>query len=76
MKVTFEFRTDDENFDQNELNRYYDANNMAICLEALREKVRSWIKWDDREEIPKDEIEKVFWEIIQDNNISFERLGY
>jgi len=76
MKVTFEFRTDDENFDQNELNRHYDADSMAYCLEALREKVRNWVKWDDREQIPKDEIEKVFWEIIQDNNISFERLGY
>ena len=76
MKVTFEFRTDDENFNQDELNRFYDADNMAMCLEALREKVRSWIKWDQREEIPKEEIEKVFWEIIQDHNISFEKLGY
>ena len=76
MKVTFEFHTDDENFNQDELNRFYDADNMAMCLEALREKVRSWIKWDQREEIPKEEIEKVFWEIIQDHNISFEKLGY
>lgn len=76
MRVTFEFDTDSENFDINELNRHYDADKMAYCLEELREKVKSLVKYSDKEIITIDELDDGFWEIIHDNDINFERLGY
>lgn len=80
MKITYEFDTDKDNFyesgDSQTLYRMQIADDMALCLENLREKVRGWIKYDNREQIPKDEIEDTFWEIIKDHGINFEKLGY
>lgn len=80
MKVKFEFDTTNPDFyDFNENDKLYrmqTADDMAICLNALREKVRSLVKYDEREMIPKNEIEEVFWEIIKDHNINFEKMGY
>jgi hypothetical protein len=80
MKVRFEFDTTSEdfynNFDHIKLYNMQTADDMAICLNALREKVRSLVKYDEREMISKDEIEEVFWEIIKDHNINFEKMGY
>ena len=42
----------------------------------LREFVRTLIKHDSRELIPKDEIDDKFWDIINEHNINFENMGY
>ena len=80
MKIKFEFDTCSEEFyDYNEnqtLYRMQNADELASCLNELAEKVRSLMKYDERENIPKDEIEEVFWEITKDHNINFEKLGY
>lgn len=80
MKVTFEFDTNNENyFDYNDHNKLYimqNADNLAQCLEKLRETIRSLLKYDNRELIPKDEIDDKFWEITKDYDINFERMGY
>ena len=56
MKVTFEFDTESETFDNCELKRHYRANDMAICLSRITDKLRSWYKYDERGSIPIDEI--------------------
>ena len=80
MKIKFEFDTCSEEFyDYNEsqtLYRMQNADELSSCLNELAEKVRSLMKYDKRENIPKDEIDDTFWEIIKDHNINFEKLGY
>lgn len=75
MKVTFEFDTESENFDGCELERHYQANNMALCLHEITNQMRSWYKYDERETIPVDEIHQKIWDIIQEN-VNMEKLGY
>ena len=80
MKINFEFDTNSEGFyDYNDHNRLYimqNADNLAQCLEKVRETIRSLLKYDNRELIPKDEIDDKFWEITKDYDINFERMGY
>lgn len=80
MKVTFEFDTSAEdfydNFDHIKLYQMQIADDMARTLNKITEQVRSWVKYEEREAIPTGEIFDKVWEIIQDNNISMEKLGY
>lgn len=80
MKINFEFDTNSEGFydyrDNNKLYIMQNADNLAQCLEKLRETIRSLLKYDNRELIPKDEIDDKFWEITKDYDINFERMGY
>ena len=52
MKINFEFDTNSEGFyDYNDHNRLYimqNADNLAQCLEKLRETIRSLLKYDNR----------------------------
>ena len=64
MKVTFEFDTQSETFDQQELNRHYAADKMAFCLFDITNKLRSWYKYDTRGEIPIDEVYDQIFDII------------
>lgn len=75
MKVNFEFDTESENFDNCELERHYQANNMTLCLHEITNQIRSWYDYDERETIPVDEIHQKIWDIIQDH-VNMERLGY
>ena len=75
MKVKFEFDTESDTFDNCELNRFYKANNMAMCLYEITNKLRSWYKYDERGTIPIDEVHKEIWEIIEDH-VNLEELGY
>lgn len=80
MKINFEFDTNSEGFyDYNDHNRLYimqNADDLAQCLQEIREAVRTLIKYDNRELIPKDEIDDKFWEIVNDHGISFDKMGY
>ena len=75
MKVTFEFDTESETFDNYELKRHYKANDMAMCLYEITNKLRGWYKYDERGSIPIDEVHKEIWEIIEDH-VNLEELGY
>lgn len=75
MKVTFEFDTESENFDNCELERHYQADKMAYCLSGIIHQLRVWYKYDERENIPVDEIHQKIWDIIQEN-VNMEKLGY
>ena len=76
MKINFEFDTDSENFDYIELERYKQVDNMAICLGEIADKVRYWYNKEIRNEIPTEEIGDTIFEIIKDNNINLEKIGY
>ena len=45
MKITFEFDTEDENFDRVELYAVENAMSMAAALAEINEKTRSWSKY-------------------------------
>jgi hypothetical protein len=74
MKVTFEFDTDSENFDSIELEAHYQARDLVSCLSNILDKTRSWYKYDEREEIPTEEIRDEIVEIINDH-VNTEKLG-
>lgn len=76
MKITFEFDTESEHFDRTELQRHYQADKLAYTLNDIINHIRNWYKYDSRGSIPADEIYDSIWDIIQDNNINMEDLGY
>jgi len=80
MKIIFEFDTTNPDFyDCNENDKLYrmqNADEMASCLSDLAEKIRSLVKWDEREQISKDEIEETFWGVVKDHHLDFDRMGY
>ena len=76
MKVTFEFNTDDENFDRYQLEAHHQAENLVFTLSKITDKLREWYKYDNRSSIPIEEVYDSIWDIIQDNNINMEKLGY
>ena len=67
MKVTFEFDTDNENFCQDELERFYRAFDMAQCIYEISNKLRGWYKYDSRSEIPIEEVHEEIWNIINEH---------
>ena len=75
MKVTFEFDTDSENFSRCEYNRVLLANDMAMCIDEIASQLRSWYKYDNREEIPIEEVYDKLFNIITEC-VSLEKLGY
>lgn len=74
MKVTYEFDTCSESFDQQELNRVQNADNLASCVWDIQQQLRSWYKHDERGSIPVDEICDKIDDIIKDNNIDIDKL--
>ena len=46
MKITFEFDTESENFDNTELEAYKQAPHLVRALADICDKLRSWDKWD------------------------------
>ena len=75
MKVKFEFDTESENFDRTELEQHIQASRMASCISKISDQIRSWYKWETRDNIPIDEIAETLREIINDE-VDLERLGY
>ena len=75
MKLTFEFDTSSENFDIYELERHEQAENLAVCLYGISNKVKGWYKYDNREAIPPEEIKEQIDKIIIEY-VRLDRLGY
>lgn len=74
MKITYEFDTDKDNYDMQELTRVQKAFDMAYTLSDLSEKIRSWYKYDERGSIPTEEIQDTFYSILQDHNVDLEEV--
>ena len=75
MKVTFEFDSDKESFDYQELQRYYQVDDMAMCISDILDKCRSWYKYDERSEIPIEEVYDTIIDIVN-NYCNMEKMGY
>lgn len=76
MKVTFEFDTESENFIYQDLERYKSVDKLCWALSDLADKIRSWTKYDERNEIPIDEIHETFYDILRNRNIDLGELIY
>lgn len=75
MKVTFEFNTESEGFDNTELETHIQAHKMVICISRITSQIRAWYKLDERDAIPTEEISEKIFKIINEE-IDLERLGY
>lgn len=75
MKITFEFDTDKEGCDLAELYRVEQADDMAYCISLIKDRVRSWYKYDDRSAIPVEEIQDAIYDILNEH-LNLEKLGY
>lgn len=77
MKITFEFDTDKEDFnDWQTLEIYKKAEDLASAVNSILEQVKSWYKWDNRSAIPQEEIQDKIYQIINDEGINLEKMGY
>lgn len=76
MKVIYEFDTMSDNFDYHEYQVYKQAQDTAKALSEIFDKLRHYEKWDERESIPKDELRETMVEILNENNVSLEKMGY
>ena len=76
MKVIYEFDTNDENFDRTELLTYQNAFKMKSCIYDITNKLRNCYKYDTRGSIPISEVYDELWDIISDNNVDLEEMGY
>jgi len=74
MKIIFEFDTDSENFDRCNLKRFQNIDKICSTLNEILNKVRGWDKYDDREQLSKEEVCETIWGIIKDNCIDGEEL--
>lgn len=74
MKITFEFDTDSENFDNQELERYKAVDDVVYTLNKVYEQIREWYKYDTRGSIPISEVWDTLTSII--NEVNLEKLGY
>lgn len=75
MKIKIEFDTDSENFSRTEFFTYMHAIDLAVALGRIQEQCRTWYKYDERTEIPDEEIRDTINNIIYDC-VDMEKLGY
>lgn len=74
MKISFEFDTDSEDFDNCELERYKQVDKMARCLYHIDDKLRGYYKYDTRGSVEIDEFTRTLWDIMKDDGIDLEEL--
>ena len=68
MKVIFEFDTDSENFSPAELEMHFQAWHLVHCIDEIREKMRSWTKYD---QTPIVNESTFFWEDLTEEKKQF-----
>lgn len=80
MKITFEFDDNSPKFYENsEYHKLYAMQNaeaLGFCLEQMFDKIRCWEKNEDKYNVSTEEVREALVEILQNNNINLERLGY
>ena len=72
MKITYEFDTDKDSFERAEFETYKQSEQLRTALTEITDLVRHWVKYDERETIPAEEIHKKVWDIIQENYINLD----
>lgn len=80
MKIIFEFDDNNpsyyENHESTKLYAMQNAEQLGFCLEQMFDKIRYWEKNEDKYNVSTEEVRKALVEILQNNNINLERLGY
>lgn len=72
MKITFEFDTESETFQPDELLRMQKSLDMAGALWVLSGKIKEW--WENDSKVDPDELHTVFWDIMQEYGIDLDKL--
>ena len=72
MKITFEFDTESETFQPDELLRMQKALDMAGALWELSGKIKVW--WENDNKVDPDELHDVFCDILQEYGIDLDKL--
>lgn len=72
MKITFEFDTESETFQPDELLRVQKALDMAGALWELSGKIKEWL--ENYGKIAPDEIHDVFCDILQEYGLDLDKL--
>lgn len=78
MKITYEFDTDSENWqDDNYTRERYEASfDMLMALSDIKDQLRKWNKYDPRESIPISEVFNTLSEIIDTRVPKLEEMIY
>lgn len=72
MEVVYRFTFEEGSDDLHDLKLVEKRTEMYLALQDLREKIRSWYKWDEREAIPTEEIRDAFYDILSEHDINFD----
>lgn len=79
MKIIFEFDDNKpefyENHESTKLYAMQNAEMLGFSIEQIFDKIRNWEK-NDKYNVSIDELRDALVEILQNNNISLEKLGY
>jgi hypothetical protein len=74
MRVKFEFDTNDENFDQQELDLFYKAKDIIACLWELSQEVKKYYKYPESNPCNPDTVHEFFWNCLQEHGIDFDKM--
>ena len=66
MKVTYDFNLPEE---QDDFDIYNNSMKYYLALWDLQQQLRLWLKYEERDSIPLDEIIEKFDEVLNDNEI-------
>lgn len=72
MKITFEFDTESETFQPDELLRVQKSLDMAGALWELLGKIKEW--WENDNKVDPDELHTAFCEILQEYGLDLDKL--
>lgn len=79
MKITFEFDdTKPEFYENHESTKLYAIQNaemLGFSIEQIFDKIRNWEK-NDKYNVSTDELRDTLLEILDNNGISLDKLGY
>ena len=80
MKITFEFDDNEpgfyENHESTKLYAMENAEMLGFSLQQIFDKIRYWEKNEDKYNVSTDEVRGALIEILDNNGINLERLGY
>lgn len=67
MKIIFEYDTDSESYNRSEVLMHTHAIDMYCALLEIQKQVREWYKYDQRTQIPDEEVRNTINGIIADH---------
>lgn len=75
MKVIYEFDFQEGSDDSLNQEIFHQSTDMLVCIGEIKDKVRSWYKYDDRPAIPTEEVFETINDIICDH-VRLDKMGY